>query len=423
MEKGLIIGYDLCADHCRISCYDDSRNEPRDLVFSDAEDPYPIQNAICKKKGEDVWLIGEEAYQTALFGGGSIVDKLLRLVNVGGKASFEGVTYQAETLLTHFLRETLKHIFKERRTEKVAEIVFTVQHLEGRILDAVIRAARSLGIEKKRIHVISHTEAYLYYVLSQKKDLWANMTVLFDLSREGLNYYEMEVLRGMKPNVAKGERTFLEEGFSPDILETRSGQRMADNIMTNCVERMLSRKLVSCAYLSGLGMKDCETWGRDFLKVLCQRRRVFYIDNLFAKGAVYAALEHQRSESAYPFSLMCEGRIDVDITVDVFKGSQQKTMTLAKVGDNWYDTRSAFDFIPDDMDSLKLNVKRMGGYRDMVLEVPFEGFNFPGNKLKRIGASLVFTSEHSFDITLRDKGFGELYPSDDTVLRRSFVIE
>ncbi|MBQ1377954.1 MAG: hypothetical protein IIY77_08275 [Lachnospiraceae bacterium] len=423
MEKGLIIGFDLCRDFCRVSVLEDGRPEAEDIPFSEGENPFPVQNALCKKKGEDVWLIGEEAYQTALFGGGTIVDKLLRLCSMNGKATFEGVTYSAEELLTIFIRETMKKVFVRKRTNKVRQIVFTLQYLEGRVLDMITRCVRSLGIEKKKIHIISHTEAYLRYVLAQKKELWSNMAVLFDLSQEGLNYYEMEILRGQKPNIARAERTFLEEGFSPDILDSRAGQRMADNIMTNCVERMLSKKLVSAAYLSGLGMGSCESWGKGFLKVLCQRRRVFYIDNLFAKGAALAAGDRESGTPSHPYSLMCEGRIDVDISVEMVQGVSRKTLTLAAAGTNWYEIRSAFDFIPDDEKSLRLTIKKVLDRQEMELEVPFTGFSFPGNKLKRIGAQLSFTSENSFDITLRDKGFGEFFPSSETTIRHSFEIE
>ena len=423
MDNGLIIGYDLCRDYCRISWFNEETNEPEDLRFSDDKDSFLIQNSICKKKGSQEWLIGEEAYQTALFGSGTIVDEILRLVDMGGQATFEGVVYKAEDLLLLFIKETQNRLFKITGIKKVLRIVFTVQTLKGNVLDALTRCLRNLGIDKQKIHIISHTEAYMYFILNQKKELWSNLTVLFDLSQEGLNYYEMDVMRGVLPNIAKAERTFLEEGFSPDILSSSRGQRMADNIMQNCVERLLDRKPVSAAYLSGLGMESCETWGTNFLKSLCRRRRVFYIDNLFARGACFSAFAREKGPFPYPYSLICEGRIDVDISVEVSQGVSQRTMHLATAGENWYETRASFDFIPDNETSLKLNVRKLGESRDILLEVPFTGFEMPGNKLKKIGAYLNFTSENSFDITLRDKGFGEICPSSETVIKRTFVIE
>ena len=423
MDNGLVVGYDLCRDYCRVSWFNEETKEPSDLLFQDAKDSYLIQNSICKKKGQDEWLIGEEAYQAALFGTGTIVDELLRLLDMDGQATFEGVTYRAEELLYFFLNETFKRLYKASKQKKIKRIVVTVQTLKSNILDALTRCLRNLGIDKQNIHIISHTEAFMFFILNQKKDLWSNQTVLFDLSQEGLNYYEMDVLRGVVPNIAKAERVFLEEGFSPDILASSRGQRMADNIMQNCVERLLSRKTVSAAYLSGLGMESCENWGTNFLKTLCHRRRVFYIDNLFARGACYSCYAKEEGPYPYPYSLICEGRIDVDISAEVTQGVNLRKLKLSSAGDNWYETRASFDFIPDNEKSLKLKVRKLGETKDIELEVPFTDFEFPGNKLKKIGAYLNFTSENSFDITLRDKGFGEIFPSRETVVRRSFVIE
>jgi len=422
MEEGLIIGYDLCKDFCRISYFEEGASEPKDLAFSEEENPYLVQNSICKKKGENLWLIGQEAYESALLGTGTIVDKLLRLVAISGSATFEGVVYSAEDLLRHFLAETLEVLFRKLGNREVRAIVFSVQELNGRVLDAVIRCARSLGIERKKIHIQSHTESYLYYVLSQRRELWSNLSILYDLSGDGLNYYELEVLRGQNPNVAKAERTFLEEGFSLDILETAPGCKMADSIMTSCVDRMLSRKLISSCYLAGKGMETCQEWGKGFLKILCSRRRVFFIENLFAKGAVYAACDLFRKSTAYPYRILCEGRISVEISLDVCQGVNQKNLVLAQAGDNWYETKAGLDFIPDQESVLRMKVKKTGERIPAQIEVPLNEFIQAGNKRKRIRMELEFTREDAFMITLRDKGFGEFFPTGDTTVQREFTI-
>ena len=422
MEEGLIIGFDLCKDFCRISYFVSGQEEPADLVFSEEENPYVIQNSICKKKGEDVWLIGQEAYETALLGGGSIVDKLLRLVARQGFATFDGVQYSAEELLYHFLDETLKYLYAEKKTKTVLQIMYSVQELNTAVLDAVIRCTKRLNIERKRIHIISHTESYLYYVLSQRRELWSNISVLYDLSGDGLNYYELEVLRGMQPNVARARRTFLEEGFSLDILDSAPGRKMADNIMTSCVDRMLKKKLISSAYLSGRGMDSCQKWGENFLRILCQRRKVFFIENIFAKGAVYAACEYLRETSSYPFSIMCEGRIDVDISMEVTQGNNMRVLNLASVGNNWYETKEDFDLIPDQETSIRMKVKRLEERMPIIIDVPLKDFPVRPQKVTRVNVGLSFESEKMFTVTIMDKGFGEFFPGTDKTVRKTFTI-
>lgn len=424
MNDGLIIGYDLCKDFCRVSYYKEGEEEPADVAFSDGGNPYLIQNAICKKRGKDEWLVGQAAYETALLGGGSIVDKLLTLVARKGYSSFEGVRYSAEELFRHFMEESLNLIYEATGKHTITELVFSVQELDAIVLDSIMSTCRALDIPREKVHIVSHTECFLYYVLSRKRDLWSNLSVLYDFSGDGLNYYDLEILRGMQPNAAYAKRRFLEEGFSIDILDKPLGHRIADSILTGCVERTLEKKLVSSCYLSGNGMDNCQVWGNEFLKTLCNRRRVFFVENLFAKGAVYAAMEYIRPESAYPFRIMCEGRIRVDISCDVVRGSSPKTILMAKAGQNWYETKCEFDFIPDQEQSLRLKVRKLNERTPREVEIPFkEIVEGRQNKMTRIAVSLKFTSENTFMVTLKDKGFGEIVPARETAIHPTLTIE
>ncbi len=423
MEQGLIIGYDLCKDYCRISYYREGEEEPADLAFTDEQNPYLIQNAVCRRSGTAEWLIGQEAYEAALFGAGAIADKLLTLVAKKSFATFEGVKYTAEELLFHFLDESLKKLFAVTKEHRIRRIVFSVQELDATVLDAIVSCMKKLGVDRKDVHIISHTESYLFFVLSRSRDPWSNLSVLYDFSGDGLNFYEMEILRGMQPNVASAKRTFLEEGFSIDILDSSAGKKMADSIMTSSVERMIAKKLVSSCYLSGNGMDSVQEWGGNFLRILCQRRRVFFIENLFAKGSVYAAIDGLEDAPKTPFSVMCEGRIRVDISVDVYKGLNQQTMSLAKVGANWYETRSTFDIIPDQENALKLRVKKVGERNPVTIEIPFESLNRRGNKLSRLRVSLFFTRDNIFTVSVTDRGFGEFFPPTEAEVHRTFTVE
>ncbi|MBQ6551335.1 MAG: hypothetical protein IJL78_08005 [Lachnospiraceae bacterium] len=423
MDQGLVIGYDLCDDHCRISYYVDQHGEPADLAFSDEENPYLIHNSICKKKGGDTWLVGEEAYETALLGSGQIVDKLLRLVSMGGSATFEGVSYTAEELLFHFLDETLKILYEDRGTSEVAMLVFTMQELNTSVMDAVIRCVKRLGIDRKKVRIISHTESFLFYVMSRPRDLWTNISVLFDLSDECLSYYEMNVQRGQQPNAVRAYRASLKEGFKPNIIETEAGRRMADNIMTQCVERMLSKKQISSVFLSGRGMDNCQRWGVEFLKKLCYRRRVFFIENLFAKGAVYEAADLLREKTMYPYMILCEGRIGVVITMDLWQGGAVKTLRLSESGSSWYESKEEFDIIPDNEPALILKVRKAGERSPQNVEVPLTAFSGFENRKTRIGVTVQFTSENTFEVTLKDKGFGEFRRATDIVTKHEYRID
>lgn len=132
-------------------------------------------------------------------------------------------------------------------------------------------------------------------------------------------------------------------------------------------------------------MDYCQEWGERFLEFLCQRRRVFLVENLFAKGACYRAMEEALPDHKSPLRLMCEGRIKVDITTDVHKGLSQKTLTLAKAGANWYETRAEFEMIPDNESVLRLKIKKIGERNTATVEIPMdEILHLRGNKETRV---------------------------------------
>ena len=107
-----------------------------------------------------------------------------------------------------------------------------------------IYCADFLGLPREQVHVISHMESFVYYVLSQKKDLWTNQVGLFDLSNQRLCYYEMKVQRGLRRNMVQADSEDMEEAFNLDILDSPSGSRLADRILCSCGERLLSKRCV-----------------------------------------------------------------------------------------------------------------------------------------------------------------------------------
>ena len=106
-------------------------------------------------------------------------------------------------------------------------------------MEMAMTVTDELQIPREQVHMANHAEAYLFYVLSQKKELWINQSCLFDLSENGLHYYEFGVTRGRKPQVVEVQHEELEEGFSLEILETSAGKKLGDTILSSCAERLL----------------------------------------------------------------------------------------------------------------------------------------------------------------------------------------
>ena len=405
---GLVIGLDLNDDYTRISCYDEEKS-------------WTIPTVICRKKQEEVWLAGEDAYACTLVGEGVIVDKLLKMVRKDGTSTIGGIRYTGRELLNLFVRKMLEYPMKEFRENEVDQLVISLQQVDAKMTDTLMYCADFLGIPREKVHVISHMESFVYYVLSQKKDLWTNQVGLFDLSNQRLCYYEMKVQRGLRRNMVQADSENMEEAFNLDILDSPSGSRLADRILCSCGERLLSKKLFSSIFLTGKGF-DRTDWAGEFMKLVCHRKKVFAEPVLFARGAAYKGADCRQSATSYPYIFICEGRLKTEVSMRVVRGQKEGSLVLASYGDNWYESKSTMDFILDDQNEIEFTITPLDSKKKKLVRIPLTGFPKRPPRTTRIQMSLAFLDERTMVTVIRDKGFGELFPASDAVIKQEVTL-
>lgn len=405
---GLVIGLDLNDDYTRISCYDEEKS-------------WTIPTVICRKKQEEVWLAGEEAYACTLVGEGVIVDKLLKMVRKDGTSTIGGIRYTGRELLNLFVRKMLEYPMKEFGENEVDQLVISLQQVDAKMTDTLMYCADFLGIPREKVHVISHMESFVYYVLSQKKDLWTNQVGLFDLSNQRLCYYEMKVQRGLRRNMVQADSENMEEAFNLDILDSPSGSRLADRILCSCGERLLSKKLFSSIFLTGKGF-DRTDWAGEFMKLVCHRKKVFVEPVLFARGAAYKGADCRQSATSYPYIFICEGRLKTEVSMRVVRGQKEGSLVLASYGDNWYESKSTMDFILDDQNEIEFTITPLDSKKKKLVRIPLTGFPKRPPRTTRIQMSLAFLDERTMVTVIRDKGFGELFPASDAVIKQEVTL-
>lgn len=406
---GLIIGLDLCDAYTRVCCHD-------------REKSWSVPTVICRKKEEDdVWYVGEEAFASTLIGEGIIVDKLLKMVMKDGTATLEGVRYEGMDLLKIYLKKILEIPKEEFFCDEVKELVITLSKTEVKLMDALMYCADYMEIPRERVHIISHTESFVYYVLSQKKEVWNNQVGVFDLSEDSFHYHELKVQRGLRQMTVVAEDEALEERFNLDILDTPSGGKLADKIVSSCAERLLQKKLFSTIFLTGKGFEHQE-WAGDFMKILCTRRKVYVEQELFARGAAYKGMDYLNEKTSYPFVCICEGRLHSTISMKVLHKNKESQLIVAAAGDNWYESRSSVDLIVDGQDYVEFSVTPMDPKQKKLVKIPLEGFPKRPDRTTRVGINVGFLDEKTMAVVVKDRGFGELFPASDTVVRQEVML-
>lgn len=408
MEK-LIIGIDLCDTYTQ-------------AAVLGREEAWVLPTVICRKKNKEEWWIGEEAFKYTLVGEGVIVDKLLSLALKEGTATISSVKYGGVWLLNKYLQQLLDMIRAEYPGVPVAQLVISLKNMEMKLMDEVMGCAEYLGIPRENVHIASRTECFVYYVLSQRRDVWGGQVGMFSLSDEELSYYELKVTRGPRQMTALAEEENLEEGFSLNVLETASGARMADRILCACGDRFLQKKLFSSVFLTGKGFSKTD-WAPDFMKQVCNRRRVFVEPSLFAKGAAFKAEDYLHERTSYPFVCVCNGKLKSTVSMEVIKRDTKVQIALASAGESWYEARSVLEVILDNQDDIEFTITP---YQDpkqkRLVKIPLEGFPKRPNRTTRIRIAVGFLDEKTMAIKIVDRGFGELFPKTDAQIRQEVML-
>lgn len=404
MEK-LIIGIDLCDTYTQ-------------AAVLGREEAWVLPTVICRKKTVEEWCVGEEAYRNTLVGDGVIVDKLLSLALKDGTATISSVKYGGIDLLKKFLEKVLLMIRAEYPETPVAQLVIALKNMEMKLMDELMGCTEQLGIPRENVHIASHTECFVYYVLSQRRDVWGGQVGMFALSDEDLRYYELKVVRGPRQMTAWAEHEELEEGFNLNVLDTASGARMADKILCACGERFLQKKLFSSIFLTGKGFSRTD-WAPDFMKQVCSRRRVFVEPSLFAKGAALKADDYLHEKTSYPFVCLCEGKLKSTVTMEVMKRDAKVQVALASAGESWYEARSVLEVILDNQDDIELMItSHQDPKQKRLVKIPLEGFPKRPNKTTRVRIAAGFLDERTMVLKIVDKGFGELFPRTNAGIRQ-----
>ena len=401
---GLVIGMDLCDTYTHISCM-----EP--------EQTWVIPTVVCKNKNADEWYVEEEAYAHTLVGDGIMEDKLLTQVMKDGTATIGGIKYEGIYLLKMFLEKALELPKKAAGSREIASIVIAVSCLDVKLMDSLLYCADYLKIPRDRVHLISHTESFVYYVMSQKREVWSNQVGMFDLTNQSLRYYELKVQRGLRQMQVVADCENLEEGFHLDVLDNTAGARLADRILCSCADRILQKRLFSAIVLTGKGFENTE-WAPEFMKQVCSRRRLFVENSLFSKGALMKAADYLQEKSSYPVICICEGRLKTTVSVKVLNHDKEGQLVLAAAGDNWYEAKSTVDFIVTGNPEVEFTISPLDPKKKKLVKIGLEDFPKRPDRTTKIELSLGFSDDRTMVAVIKDKGFGEIFPAEDVMIKQ-----
>lgn len=422
-QKNLYVGLDLCDDRTQLSCYNEKIYEPESICqYEEGDAGFPTVLGVREATGE--WLIGEDAVACEKNGEGILINHIIGTVMNQRSFKVYNVDFTGVQILEKFLRKCLRLLKKYYPDNVICKLTVTIKYMNIHLIKTIYEALRQLGIEKDRVQVVGHEQCYLYYALSQKKELWMNDVGLFEFDEVGLSYHQISINRRTIPMMVSVASKDLKETLSYELLKEQ--EESVGYIFDNIAKSIFHKQIVSTVYITGVGFEG--HWADAVLKELCIGRRLFVGQNLYSRGACYMSKEQAAKESSElteklsDFIFLSDEMITCNITTRVYYGAKMTDLVLAKAGMPWYDVDTCIDLIPDFEEELEIVVKDIMKRSATTYLLHMDSFPKRKNKMSRIGVRVQFIDHFTCVVTVKDLGFGEIYPSTNRVWEKTISL-
>ncbi|MCM1308603.1 MAG: DUF5716 family protein [Butyrivibrio sp.] len=419
-EKLLCVGIDLCSDYSQVSVCGCKSGEPVSVDFAGAESKYRVPTAVSKMLGKDEWFAGDEAIGSVKLGEAVAVRDILKKAADKNPVRVDDMSVMPIELLAVYFGYLLKTAKAAAGTDEIGAVCVTLEDFNISVLNVAVKAMEKLGIGRDRLVLTSHDESFVYYALSQKKEMWNNDVFLFDYGRGGLSARRLYIgsERGVK--IAMTHTDGFAEEIPYELCENTVSTEYLDNRLKGIAEKLFEKKSISTVYLTGEAFKE-ELKLPGFVKYICDRRRVFIGNNLYCKGACYQAAE-LAGAGGPDVMLACPQRITTGIEMKISDRGRDKILRMVKPGINWFEAGCEFDFIVDGAQELEIFLSPLDSREKQLVRVPLADFPKRPDKASRITVSFSFTSDSRCHMMVKDRGFGEFYASSGRVINEELLL-
>lgn len=421
MEK-LYLGIELDDTGCGLSWFDSETKTVQ--VLPDQNGRSWIPSVLCLNAESNQWSAGVEAESAKGNAGCIVLNRLVSLFRSGQSLEVNGECYTAEDMMQEFLHAVLQEAIKRSGINQIESLVFCLEKVYISDVEAFSRICSSQGVDREAVHVFNRQECFMYYLMSQKREMWSNVSYLLDYGEKGLCCYELNVLKGLRPVTASAYMENITGAPSLEQIKSKGEESAAvDRWFSSLAEKKLTGKIVSSVFLCGEGFSDL-SWAKQFIKSIYSQksRKIYQVEAIYGMGAAFAAYHVEDEYRHFPYRCICEGRISttVSIFVDEKDGSEQ--LILVQAGMNCYEARTSVELNLIDQKELNLFVRNTGAQESYKLSLDLTSFMADHRERTKIRLSMVFPKEDTMIVKVEDLGFGEIYPSTGSVVQQSYKV-
>ena len=409
--RNIIVGIEFGEKTSQICYYDRSENQPVPLnMTGKASGIFPTY--LSKKPGENEYHFGIEAEYFGVHKNEILIDNLYELCQRENMFAIDNSVISPAVLLEKFIGGALAMLGVGDLIKSIQAVMITVPQISKALVAHTKEAGKLLGFCSGQLLLQDYNESFYYHTMFQKSELVARKVALFNIEKDMASFAELNIKRETKPalvTVNQREQVRLNEDA------TRRDEEFYD-----FAKKCFGEEAYSSVFIIGNGFD--KSWAVKSIPLLCRHQRpVFYGNNLYCKGACYAAKDKGEDKALKEYLFAGPDLVKVNIGIDLVKSGLSMYYPLIEAGVNWYEAYSEVEVLLDDVEELVFTAKRMdrGDKSKCVMALP----NLPQRppKATRLKIAMEFDSADRCNIVVTDLGLGELYKASGLKWQETMV--
>lgn len=396
------IGIDLNDSYAMVSYFQQNMKEPETVSTVAGSEEFQIPLVLARRKSIGKWYYGDEARRLSKSGEMVCIDQLLKRALNSEKIVIDDDSFMAEELLALFLKKVMELPSKLGNPSSFDRLVICVDRLTKENVSMFYGMAVRLGINSRQLTVIDRKESFYYFALNQDKSLWLHDVVMFMQEKESIFFYSLKRDLRTTPQVVS-----IDESISYTL-----DKNDKDKSFLDIINESFKNQIISTVFL--VGDTFAEGWMKQSVALLCKGRRAFMGNNLFTKGACYAAATRDK-EAEWPFVYMGENEMKFNLSLKVHDKGELSFYNLISAGSNWFESKGQCEVIISG--SYEVDFwKQLPKSREAKIET-LRLTDMPPrpDRATRIRITATPVSDDRIDIEIKDLGFGEIFMSSGKV--------
>ena len=409
--RNVLVGFELGKEESQLSYYNRNAQEPVSVPTKVGTNLFRFPTVLAKKRGREEWHFGLEA---EYFGTRDDFDLVWGEEILGTEdVDLPDKSYTPTELLAAFIGESLRLLGLRDLTGSISCVMVTMESLPIHLVTNIRSAFDSLGFSHEQYSLQNSMESFYYYAYSQKPGFWARDVALFMFEEDRVSF------RALREDATDKPQTVRVISSPPATLS--EDLKIRDLQLLEYATKNMSNGSFSGVLITGTGFDM--SWPEKSIRYMCRAAKVYYGDNLFVKGACYAAYEHMETHALRGKVYMSEDLVRMSIGMDMLVKGKAMYIPLIVAGSNWFDAANEIEFILDDRRELVFILSSLDEKKRRKCMMDLPDLPERPNRATRIRLNLFCSSADVCHVRAEDLGFGGFFPATHKVWEDTIPLE